>query len=94
MEGASRDKKGNWKINCKRNAPAANRTRGPSMATMDFTTKPLALVIVVEGLVQKFYLCGGEWEVRDDLAVVVDHGCFGGTAFPTQILVRSSKTTV
>ena len=24
-------------------APAANRTRGPSMATMDFTTKPLAL---------------------------------------------------
>ncbi|KAK1774512.1 hypothetical protein QBC45DRAFT_337392 [Copromyces sp. CBS 386.78] len=27
------------------NAPAANRTRGPSMATMDFTTKPLALVI-------------------------------------------------
>ncbi|KAK1782736.1 hypothetical protein QBC45DRAFT_318115 [Copromyces sp. CBS 386.78] len=23
-------------------APAANRTRGPSMATMDFTTKPLA----------------------------------------------------
>ena len=28
---------------CKRIAPAANRTRGPSMATMDFTTKPLAL---------------------------------------------------
>ncbi|KAK1783024.1 hypothetical protein QBC45DRAFT_317221 [Copromyces sp. CBS 386.78] len=27
-------------------APAANRTRGPSMATMDFTTKPLALVDV------------------------------------------------
>ena len=27
-----------------KNAPAANRTRGPSMATMDFTTKPLALV--------------------------------------------------
>jgi hypothetical protein len=27
-------------------APAANRTRGPSMATMDFTTKPLALVVV------------------------------------------------
>jgi hypothetical protein len=25
-------------------APAANRTRGPSMATMDFTTKPLALL--------------------------------------------------
>ena len=25
-------------------APAANRTRGPSMATMDFTTKPLALI--------------------------------------------------
>jgi hypothetical protein len=29
-------------------APAANRTRGPSMATMDFTTKPLALFGVVE----------------------------------------------
>ncbi|KAL0468629.1 hypothetical protein QR685DRAFT_413487, partial [Neurospora intermedia] len=27
-------------------APAANRTRGPSMATMDFTTKPLALCVV------------------------------------------------
>ena len=26
-------------------ASAANRTRGPSMATMDFTTKPLTLVI-------------------------------------------------
>ena len=24
-------------------ASAANRTRGPSMATMDFTTKPLTL---------------------------------------------------
>ncbi|KAL0467459.1 hypothetical protein QR685DRAFT_448472, partial [Neurospora intermedia] len=31
-------------------APAANRTRGPSMATMDFTTKPLALI----GCCQKF----------------------------------------
>src|SRR4051794_19161282 len=27
----------------KSNASAANRTRGPSMATMDFTTKPLTL---------------------------------------------------
>jgi hypothetical protein len=25
-------------------APAENRTRGPTMATLDFTTKPLALV--------------------------------------------------
>ncbi|KHE78530.1 hypothetical protein GE21DRAFT_1060046 [Neurospora crassa] len=32
-------------------APAANRTRGPSMATMDFTTKPLALC----GVDIKFY---------------------------------------
>ena len=24
-------------------APAENRTRGPTMATLDFTTKPLAL---------------------------------------------------
>ena len=24
-------------------APAGNRTRGPTMATLDFTTKPLAL---------------------------------------------------
>ena len=31
------------KFRAKENAPAANRTRGPSMATMDFTTKPLAL---------------------------------------------------
>ncbi|KAK1782450.1 hypothetical protein QBC45DRAFT_318533, partial [Copromyces sp. CBS 386.78] len=36
-EGEKRTKKRN------RIAPAANRTRGPSMATMDFTTKPLAL---------------------------------------------------
>ncbi|KAF2146912.1 uncharacterized protein K452DRAFT_72629 [Aplosporella prunicola CBS 121167] len=28
----------------KKDASAANRTRGPSMATMDFTTKPLMLV--------------------------------------------------
>ncbi len=27
----------------KRCAPAENRTRGPTMATLDFTTKPLAL---------------------------------------------------
>ena len=27
----------------KRHAPAVNRTRGPTMATLDFTTKPLAL---------------------------------------------------
>ena len=26
----------------KENAPAENRTRGPTMATLDFTTKPLA----------------------------------------------------
>ena len=26
-------------------APAENRTRGPTMATLDFTTKPLALLM-------------------------------------------------
>ena len=30
-------------------APAVNRTRGPSMATMDFTTKPLALFLFGSG---------------------------------------------
>ncbi|KAL0467602.1 hypothetical protein QR685DRAFT_448655, partial [Neurospora intermedia] len=35
-----------------RNAPAANRTRGPSMATMDFTTKPLAPLVIDEELEQ------------------------------------------
>ncbi|KAK3950014.1 hypothetical protein QBC32DRAFT_218364 [Pseudoneurospora amorphoporcata] len=38
----NRDQKKSEEIN----APAANRTRGPSMATMDFTTKPLALLVV------------------------------------------------
>ena len=28
-------------------APAENRTRGPTMATLDFTTKPLALSLEV-----------------------------------------------
>ena len=28
-----------------KNAPAENRTRGPTMATLDFTTKPLAHMI-------------------------------------------------
>ena len=28
----------------KKNAQARNRTGGPTMATLDFTTKPLALV--------------------------------------------------
>ncbi len=27
-------------------APAENRTRGPTMATLDFTTKPLALLVI------------------------------------------------
>jgi hypothetical protein len=27
-------------------APAENRTRGPTMATLDFTTKPLALAAI------------------------------------------------
>ena len=49
----------------KSNAPAANRTRGPSMATMDFTTKPLALMIdigfdastkLMRGNLQRFVL--------------------------------------
>ena len=31
------------KFKTKSNAPAENRTRGPTMATLDFTTKPLAL---------------------------------------------------
>ncbi|KAL0474491.1 hypothetical protein QR685DRAFT_432247 [Neurospora intermedia] len=39
-EGRKRKKKKKRKK--KTVAPAANRTRGPSMATMDFTTKPLA----------------------------------------------------
>ncbi len=30
----------------KENAQARNRTGGPTMATLDFTTKPLALVLV------------------------------------------------
>ena len=30
-------------INFKKNAQARNRTGGPTMATLDFTTKPLAL---------------------------------------------------
>jgi hypothetical protein len=29
--------------NDRKNAPAENRTRGPTMATLDFTTKPLVL---------------------------------------------------
>ena len=29
------------------NAQARNRTGGPTMATLDFTTKPLALVIII-----------------------------------------------
>ena len=29
-----------------KDASAANRTRGPSMATMDFTTKPLTRVVL------------------------------------------------
>jgi hypothetical protein len=33
-------------IECEtKNAPAENRTRGPTMATLDFTTKPLALIV-------------------------------------------------
>jgi hypothetical protein len=36
--------KGNW------NASAVNRTRGPSMATMDFTTKPLMLLGLIGGI--------------------------------------------
>ena len=30
------------------NAPAGNRTRGPTMATLDFTTKPLALNLFLQ----------------------------------------------
>ena len=32
--------------NAKKNAQARNRTRGPTMATLDFTTKPLALACI------------------------------------------------
>ena len=34
------------------NAPAGNRTRGPTMATLDFTTKPLALNLVINIYIQ------------------------------------------
>ena len=36
--------KGNKTTITKTTAPAENRTRGPTMATLDFTTKPLALL--------------------------------------------------
>ena len=32
----------------KRSARAENRTRGPTMATLDFTTKPLALALLTD----------------------------------------------
>ena len=33
----------------KKNAQARNRTGGPTMATLDFTTKPLALIFLLVG---------------------------------------------
>ncbi|KAI0480793.1 hypothetical protein GGR56DRAFT_627593 [Xylariaceae sp. FL0804] len=44
MKKRKRTKK-NERQNNELDASAANRTRGPSMATMDFTTKPLMLFV-------------------------------------------------
>ncbi|KAK1761378.1 hypothetical protein QBC47DRAFT_27344 [Echria macrotheca] len=46
------------------NASAANRTRGPSMATMDFTTKPLTLVFFVIIWVYEDDLCCCGWRAE------------------------------
>ncbi|KAI0447882.1 hypothetical protein F4803DRAFT_498026 [Xylaria telfairii] len=37
-----------------KHASAVNRTRGPSMATMDFTTKPLMLVVGLSALYSRY----------------------------------------
>ena len=49
-------KREDFALNRAGNALAANRTRGPSMATMDFTTKPLALLyLMFKGCLERGY---------------------------------------
>ena len=37
-------------MSCKHHAPAGNRTRGPTMATLDFATKPLVLMSTYDNM--------------------------------------------